>query len=357
MAKTKQRPFYGSVESVGIDEREPKVTIRSAVDKQSTRDFPFDVKADLFRVFESMRELNMPLIAYGDREQKAGEKQYLFDSGIPLRVTHLEQAEDRVWVRTGPEGFLLYVLLDNPEIQSIWERLVDSRDNGTDYWFILSPTIENNNGQTVRKIINVLGKLPTIPCTLGNRPAETFDKKHHKPIKVKKAEKLFTLMHSMSTHPSSGALVGIPFLYVDGGCEYRSHEMARHIIGEGAYPHKLWVFSSSLELETPNHPDCVAKWAWHTAPMVATTEGFYVIDPSVCDHAVPAADWYNRFSMSGQRHIYNTSHHVYRMNGSMCYFTSDPEFKNTERKLAIFRIRLRLQSAREGPPPFAHCPA
>ncbi len=182
-------------------------------------------------------------------------------------------------------------------------------------------------------------------------------------VSMKTAWDMFNLVAPTSCNPTNPQAPCIPFLYPDDGCWARAHEMCRLIIAAGATPAKVWI-DGTLVAATKNNPYCAVHWGWHVAPTLCVRTYWcerttYVIDPSLFTGPVTEATWK---SVQGDPNatLTHTSASVYWRN----YIPTDPNYVDTNARLAYYRNRLKLRSTVEtdpstglpwGPPPYAHC--
>ena len=351
-----QTAWYGRVVEVVDNVDDSRVAIDD-VQSQEVVWFPFRPNVGLAPVFRSMSSLGQPLqVMIG----LTGE--YRFSSAIYSRIESITR-DSQAWV-IKPEGNSvgeLHLSDSCEDSKSIVEQLFPACDSGQACWFITRENHDNKaelHGSRTRSpkhnLVNIVASTWTTPiCNLLTPYAHEFLEPQHRPITVPYAKQLFNELQRQSTHPVSGPLTGIPFLYVQEGCDERSHLMANYLISKGVFPFKIWVHvvEGTLRMVTPNHPDCEVQWSYHNAPIVWTESGFMAIDPSVCDDAVPVEDWYSKFSTPNQRKVYAASHHVYYFPRSGCRIRSDPQLQETNLSTARLINSLRLQSQLHGFPP------
>ncbi|MEY4616979.1 MAG: hypothetical protein RJB66_1939 [Pseudomonadota bacterium] len=73
----------------------------------------------------------------------------------------------------------------------------------------------------------------------------------------------------------------LPWLYPDDGCYAKSAMMQSRIKAGGQEGfHQIFLFGN-LFAATPNHPAKQVSWWYHVAPIVRTTEGVFVLDPTL----------------------------------------------------------------------------
>jgi hypothetical protein len=184
------------------------------------------------------------------------------------------------------------------------------------------------------------------------------------PVSPDRAQEMFDLMNAISCDPITPTAPCLTFLYPNDGCYARAHKMC-HLMSEEYEedPEKIWIYasawpSSSLNVQTANHPDCEITWRYHVAPTleVNTDSGIqkWVIDPSLFTRAVTENEWRNRHDDSGATLEYSDASIYYKGRGDTVGIPDD-DLLDTESELIRFRNLLMLRSANLGPPPYS-CP-
>ncbi len=351
--EAKPMTWRGRVVAVDDDTPSPRVAIYDEV-AQLVRWFPFRSGLDLASVFRSMSSLEQPL-----QVSQRQSDQYVFLSPKCCSIESISRDNDSWIVKTIHENAEVFCVSDsNDASESLVRKLRQSRDTGKSLWFVtqtdLKPPCSLRSGSTDPMKTEILALLDTSispsSCDAKKPFLWTFDESQHDPIDVAHAQELFCDLRRQSTDPKSGPLTGIPFLFPSAGCVQRSHAIARHLLKERILPLKIWVYGT-LKFRTRHDPHCQVGWDFHTAPAVWTKSGLLVLDPSVCQEAVSIARWYGNFCPLGDQQVYVVSHHVYWFSHSGCQVFSDPNYHDTEQKLAYIRNALRLQTAAYGFPP------
>jgi hypothetical protein len=174
------------------------------------------------------------------------------------------------------------------------------------------------------------------------------------------AQDLFFMIQSHSTQPRIAPTVGIPFLAVEEGCEYRCHAMAKLLLDVGVIPCKVWVSfhqtnAKFLKFDTDLVKACFVEWIYHTAigiKVVGESE-IYVIDPATCGNAVPYSSWQDRFSEPDSRQpLPECPANVLIVNLDGSFGPLDPDNTLTDLKLSAARNVLHLQYISKSPPPY-----
>jgi hypothetical protein len=179
-----------------------------------------------------------------------------------------------------------------------------------------------------------------------------------------KAEQAFYVVNTTSCDPLTVPRDCIPFLYPDGGCWARAHEMCRLMIQNlGLRPSKLWIYGD-LDVDTRNNPLCSVSWIWHVAPTLCVRHRRYgwllaerkimVIDPSLFFGPVDEATWLGAMGDPDAR-LERSGAHVYRTSRAWGY-GEDPTYEITRRDLELYGLRLLSRSIQFGPPPYEDCP-
>ncbi len=333
--------WYGRVVAVKDDPKQSEVAIYN-IPSEEVKWFPFETSSNLASVFRSMSSLDQPLQVF----TQPNGSDFGFLSSSYICVDSITQ-KGNVWSIETTDASATAFVVDsaNKESTNLLGKLRQSRDRRIPCWIVVGEKHEIVDVLSLVRAANTCNVLQPFPSE--------FSEGQHAPILVEKAEELFQKIKLLSTDPLSGPLTGIPFLYPENGCDQRSHAMTRFIISEGVFPLKVWVHADDLIFSTPHSPACAVKWLYHTAPAVLTTHGLYIIDPAVNQSVSPVIDWYQKFVNLKTPKIYAVSHHVYFFHRSGCLLTNDPEHKDTDYQLALYRNALRLQSQTYGFPP---CP-
>ncbi|HMF90724.1 MAG TPA: protein-glutamine glutaminase family protein [Candidatus Angelobacter sp.] len=175
-------------------------------------------------------------------------------------------------------------------------------------------------------------------------------------VTPKRAQELFDLCSATTCNPLTVPAPCIPFLYPDDGCWARAHEMCRLMIAAGAKPRKVWI-DGKLRVNTKNNPNCFVKWGWHVAPIICVRRRRFgqsenmVIDPSLFTTPVTEATW-KGVQGDPNATLTETAASVYWRNA----IPTDPNYVDTNFRLAFYRLQLKNRSLQFGPPPYAFCP-
>lgn len=336
---------YGRIENLDalLQARTKKVAIAdersNAITKHACRP-----RKKLLRALRDAQGLDMPVLV-----QPRSKRPPLYFGSQPYSVQSFEEDEDEITVQFAESQNKAVVPKHaTPNVDAIRQKLMLSRDRGIVFWV---PLIGFGIGQRPR-IVDILHEVDGPKCCVGTPHHAQYDAESHRPVSVSGVQKLFKKIRRLSTRRRKGRLRGIPFRYVADGCQYRCHAMCRELLSLGVWPMKAWAFATkrTFRFPTKDHVNCEARWQFHCAAVVQTTDGLYVIDPSTQDYAVPVSSWYAELRNNGAK-LYITSHHVFRTTIDLCRFESDPEYKVTEHRLRVHRINLRLQSLLFGVPP------
>jgi hypothetical protein len=173
-------------------------------------------------------------------------------------------------------------------------------------------------------------------------------------ISAARAQHVFDAMSATSCDPLTVPVPCIPFLYPDDGCWARAHEMCRLMINMSLTPRKVWI-QGSLYVPTKNNPICHVGWGWHVAPTLCVRgPGFFqtqrmVIDPSLFTTPVSKATW---------KGVQGDPNATLKDTAASDYFwgSTDPNYVDTNQKLAYYRLQLQNRALQVGPPPYANCP-
>ena len=167
------------------------------------------------------------------------------------------------------------------------------------------------------------------------------------------AQQVFDAMSATSCAPLTVPPPCIPFLYPDDGCWARAHEMCRLMINMGLTPRKVWI-RGNLHVITKNNPNCSVWWGWHVAPTVCVRgPGLFqaqdmVIDPSLFTTPVSKTTWK---SVQGDPNATLTNSDA----SDHLWGSTDPNYVETNKTLAFYRLQLQNRAIQQGPPPYAHC--
>lgn len=170
-----------------------------------------------------------------------------------------------------------------------------------------------------------------------------------------KAQQVFDAMKATSCNPLTIPPPCIPFLYPDDGCWARAHEMCRLMINMGLLPKKVWI-RGSLHVQTKNNPNCSVWWGWHVAPTLCVRgPGFFqtqrmVIDPSLFSSPVTEVTW-KGVQGDPNATLTDTDATQYWPSGG-----TDPNYTDTNIRLAFYRLQLQNRALQYGAPPYANCP-
>jgi len=241
----------------------------------------------------------------------------------------------------------------NPHARHWLHVLHDAQIDGTTV--LVTETEVEPEIVDIRRVEN-----PTEPALLtlatiapADRPAVI------RPVTPERAAALFEMVAARSCQPRTPIAPCIPFLYPRDGCHARAHEMCRLMIAAGEQPAKVWNYSDRLVVKTPNEPRCEAAWGFHVAPTleVQTAGGVepqtQVIDPSLFCEPVPVASWQAAQGDPTSILAYTSSDPF--LPPKPADVETDPTNSKTNQALAIYRSKLRLRSARIGPPPYPKC--
>jgi len=128
------------------------------------------------------------------------------------------------------------------------------------------------------------------------------------------------------------------------------------MIAAGAKPRKVWI-DGKLRVNTKNNPNCFVKWGWHVAPIICVRRRRFgqsenmVIDPSLFTTPVTEATW-KGVQGDPNATLTETAASVYWRNA----IPTDPNYVDTNFRLAFYRLQLKNRSLQFGPPPYAFCP-
>lgn len=170
------------------------------------------------------------------------------------------------------------------------------------------------------------------------------------------AQQVFDAMSATSCDPLTVPSPCIPFLYPDDGCWARAHEMCRLMISMGLSPRKVWI-QGSLYVSTRNNPNCHVWWGWHVAPTLCVRGPRWfrtqpmVIDPSLFTKPVSEANW-EGVQGDPNATLTESDASIYYLWGNV----TDPNYTDTNQKLAFYRLQLQNRAIQYGPPPYANCP-
>jgi Glutaminase len=173
-------------------------------------------------------------------------------------------------------------------------------------------------------------------------------------ITVARAQQVFDAMNATSCDPITVPPPCIPFLYPDDGCWARAHEMCRLIINMNLSPRKVWI-QGNLHVDTRNNPSCQVWWGWHVAPTLCMRGPVFfqvhtmVIDPSLFTTPVSEATWKGA---QGDPNATLTETAA----SDYLWGMTDPNYVDTDQKLAFYRLQLQNRATQQGPPPYANCP-
>lgn len=322
---------------------------------KKNRSFTCDDTKETRQLLREIKSLGMPLLLSGSRAKSGSDSKPIYFGSYGKTVKSIVESETDLKVTfVEPAAREYFVRKSNPDIELIRKNLVRSQRLCIAYWFV---TLDYDSDSRI-EVVGAPFEVEDFSCCYTHRIDPQFDEHHHRATSTKKANHIFKLFKRMSTKPNRGPLVGIPFRYIDNGCEHRCHEMCRILLEQDIYPMKAWAFSKNREnlliFKSKYHPNCEVRWGHHTAPAVLTDNGYYVIDPSVASKALPVRKWYRKFSNPYSR-LHLTSHHTFKMLDNLCDIQSDPQYLETRHRLRIFRVNLRLLSRRLGPLPFKKC--
>ncbi len=103
----------------------------------------------------------------------------------------------------------------------------------------------------------------------------------------------------------------IPFQYLETGCDFRAHEIARHLESKSIYVGKAYAEGKMLVRRSAISND-VIEWAFHIAPLikVKTRNGIldFVIDPALFTTPVSLDVWQKKLTELDGSHAHITTH-------------------------------------------------
>jgi hypothetical protein len=242
---------------------------------------------------------------------------------------------------------------ENPDSRNWLHVLHESQIDGTT--ILVTETEIEPEIVDIRRMENppAPALLPTARVEPALRPAVI------RPVTPERAMALFEMVAARSCRPLTPAAPCIPFLYPRDGCHARAHEMCRLIIEAGEQPAKVWNYSDLLVVKTANEPTCEATWGFHVAVTldVQTAGGAesqtQVIDPSLFSEPVPVAIW--QCAQGDPNSILAFTSPNPFLPPKPADVETDPTNSKTNKALVIYRSKLKLRSARIGPPPYRKC--
>ncbi|WP_408410509.1 protein-glutamine glutaminase family protein [Paraburkholderia strydomiana] len=196
------------------------------------------------------------------------------------------------------------------------------------------------------------------PITIA-RPFLGF--KEEKPvlrsISALHANELFRVVGSLTCDPKSESPNCIPFLYPDDGCWGRASEICRLLAQNGVDSCKVWNYGK-LKVATANNPACSVSWGWHVAPAVLIadegSEELFILDPSLFSSVCLISQWTEVQGDSASVLAQTPAQIFYRSKSGET--AVDPDYTETGRVLATYRLKLRLRAMSSvGPPPYEDC--
>ncbi len=110
-------------------------------------------------------------------------------------------------------------------------------------------------------------------------------------------EKVITPERAQQLFDQIAAAPDIPHDMVHEGCHFRAHLVAKRIDNEGVYTEKVWIRGEGdLRIASKHAQIGYTLAMFHNATMVYVDTGDlhperWVIDPTVCDAAVPLTEW------------------------------------------------------------------
>ncbi len=111
----------------------------------------------------------------------------------------------------------------------------------------------------------------------------------HQTVTLARARELFHLMARQHD---------VAFRYPIDGCYARAELMIERMRRHGAHPHRVWsvAHGEPLHARTKNVKAGYVEWGYHVAPILrvrvsATTQKWYVIDPSLFHQPVTIPQW------------------------------------------------------------------
>ena len=137
--------------------------------------------------------------------------------------------------------------------------------------------------------------------------------------------------------------------------------MYRLMLNGGVVSKKVWIYGS-LHVNTKNNPSCQVFWVWHVAPTVCVRGCGWlgwlfrkekVIDPALFNVPVTKATW-KSVQDDPNAQLVGTDGSIYYRSYSGTTQT-DPNYVNTNNRLAYYRLQLKNRSLQFGPPPYANC--
>lgn len=273
---------------------------------------------------------------------------------IPLVVTvtdlfTLPTGDVEVEVEPSQARHILRMTDSNAE--RLRKTLVQAKAEGL--LVVLTETSEDHRIIDIRPVSN-----PKTPATDFMSPASIESVSFElRTVTRRRACELFALVASKSCDPIAADSPCIPFLYPDDGCWARAHEMCRLILRAGESVMKYWIYGN-LEVKTANHPHCKVAWSWHVAPILLvqkrTMSGIQVIDPSMFRQPVSGSTWQSAQNRAKAIIVLTDASVFLRFKTGRQ--KHDPTYCETQKALAIYRLRLKLRSIHHlGPPPY-NCP-
>jgi hypothetical protein len=331
--------------------------------KQVARLLPDEKAAGILEILEELRKMGAPVYVDVHPDSKAIIRLLIPLVGKVAGISEVKGDEIHVAIEISSTRHVL--IRSNPDFDEILKTLRSARENKT-----LMIVTETDNHEIIDVRPFTAEFKPPTPPPLP-RPLPTPPKKIFRlrwpflfvsSITEHQAEDMFTMVNSTTCDPLAVPPPCIPFLYPDGGCWGRAHEMYRLMLNEGVVSKKVWLFGN-LNVQTKNNPLCHVFWGWHVAPTVCVrgsgrlgwlfiTEK--VIDPSLFDGLVSRSTWKN---IQGDPNA-----ELVDTDGSVFYHSSDgidetdPTYIKTAQVLATYRLLLKNRSLQFGPPPYANCP-
>lgn len=329
-ARTSPQVRFDTAETAGIDPANPRSAMFTEVLDEARRAMlPVYVEVD--DATNAIAELHIPLVVRVIETTAEANG----DINVVLEVSHAQHR----------------LLRSNDRFDELLARLREAQASGQ------TVVVAENDRHEILDV-KVAPHPPVGREVLLRSPAAMQLEAPPVTVTPQRASELFHLVSAQTCDPRTDPPPCIPFLYPDDGCWARAHQMCRLMIGAGAQPGKVWIYGS-LSVDTRNNPHCSVPWGYHVAPTLQVKDGAtvqtMVLDPSLFSQPVPEATW------KGVQHdaaavLAETDATVFYRSPSG-QIDLDPNYSDTARTLATYRLKLKLRSTgSDGPPPYAHCP-
>jgi hypothetical protein len=321
---------------------------RISLDSQNPRSHGFA------KVLDGLEKLNRP--AYLEVDPETGTLARLFMPDVAV-VIGLRQTEAGYEVALNASHTRYVLRPDNPDFAEIEETLRASLTRQV-------PVMVTENDRHEIVDVSFFEGGPEAGPSQEQRQRSSTPTGFAQPstwwpcVSPDRAQQIFDMMKVQTCDPAATSPPCIPFVFPDGGCWVRAHEMCRLILAMGYSPRKTWLFGS-LRAPTRNHPSCIVYWTWHVAPTICVRDGSgwprrMVIDPSLFEMPVSEEFW---MGYLGDPHatLHDTPWTTFWY-WSTGYPKLDPVFANTNQLLILYRLFLQNRINQIGPPPYANCP-